>query len=320
MAGFIGEQIRQTATEIGRPIPEPEAPEPVAPTTVQPKGPPPEQPPPMPPAEREFDRATERWVRAKAAQRTEHHAAMKAYWDRLNKGAEAEPPSEESFACADCRDLHFVRLPVPEGHPDWGRAKPCPSCSLERNREDLARVAGLRGHDLQQTFASFKAVAGSERALKATRAFADNPSGLLLVHGVPGAGKSHLAFAVANALIERNVHCRVWYGADLEAEAKSRIGQDDIGGPTAFIKEVQDTDVLIIDDLGTIRDTAFGLANVIEPIIAARYRADRPTLVTALSAPRDIREKFSASIGRRFEDRERAQAVHLACEQYGGNA
>ena len=130
------------------------------------------------------------------------------------------PPSSplskggEEGGCPICQGGGWVSKRVPVGHPHFGEAFPC-RCQQTNGQAD--RISALRRYSnlgplARLTFAASQPEgplpdAESRRlfqqALAATAAFAENPTGWLVLTGPSGSGKTHLAVAVANRCIER---------------------------------------------------------------------------------------------------------------------
>lgn len=121
-------------------------------------------------------------------------------------------------------------------------------------------------------------------------AMREQGTGLLLC-GQVGTGKSFLAAAIANELISQGTPCLMTNFSRLI----SRISEK-FGGDQKYLDNLNRFDLLIIDDLGTERDSDFTWEKV-SNVIDSRYRAGLPLIVTTnlsmkeLSDPSDIRRQ-----------------------------
>jgi DNA replication protein DnaC len=103
-------------------------------------------------------------------------------------------------------------------------------------------------------------------------------AGLLFI-GLPGVGKTHLATAVLNVLLERGFECRFFdYQGLLD---RIRAGYDPACGSSAreAYQAALDTEVVLLDDLGAHRITDW-VEDTVTAIINHRYNARKATIVT----------------------------------------
>lgn len=118
-----------------------------------------------------------------------------------------------------------------------------------------------------------------------------NNAGVLL-WGDVGGGKTFFASCIANAIIDQGVPVIMDTIANLAAEMTQDYGacRDQI------LKHIANVPLLILDDVGTERDTTFAMENAYA-IINARYKAQKPLIVTtnltmtALKNPPEIAYK-----------------------------
>src|SRR5262249_36646230 len=148
----------------------------------------------------------------------------------------------------------YYTEPVPFGHPKFGVVIICVCKQAElaaREHQALLRLSNLA--DFQgKTFESFAAYTPALRSLL-TRAqeFARRPSGWLLLVRPYGSGKTHLAAAIANAILVRNVGTIFATVPDLLDHLRSTFGPDSQIGYDEQFDRVRNAPVLILDDLGT---------------------------------------------------------------------
>jgi DNA replication protein DnaC len=86
------------------------------------------------------------------------------------------------------------------------------------------------------------------RALKASRAFAENPQGNILIYGEYGLGKTHLLAAICNRLRESNIHSLFASTPMFFTAYYARIGHPE-QDEWELIKQALTTPFLVIDDL-----------------------------------------------------------------------
>lgn len=143
----------------------------------------------------------------------------------------------------------------------------------QRRMNELYAVSLIGERQKECRFDNFQENEGNSEALRASKAFAErfNPEikGLMLMGGL-GVGKTHLAAAVANALIEKG-YCVVFTSIVRILNAERERPE--------ILQKLTDADLLIIDDLGAERKTGFGMEKAYD-VINERYNAKKPLMVT----------------------------------------
>lgn len=229
------------------------------------------------------------------------------------------PQTEDGRAfCGEClghRYLSYAEL----GHSTGWQSdiRRCPACLNEDRPTRLNRVAeraGLEPGQRAKTFANFKPDKGAMEATAAAAVWAQQPSGWLVIHGVPGSGKTHLALAAANVQVNAEREFRWYYAPDL-AEAVKELMQAQMHH--LLLADLKRVPILFLDDLGAVRPTDFVIAEILEPLFNHRYEANLPTFVTCLGDPEALKEYFGPSIGRRMQDASVSRVVHNAAPQWG---
>lgn len=132
------------------------------------------------------------------------------------------------------------------------------SSSMQKKKE-LA-LGGKRAFDTF-TFDTFRRTERNQSAIDACRAFDPASDNLLLV-GPVGSGKSHLATAAA-----RSHEPMIRKPMDLFRAIRSCDGAEE---ERKTIRAYIDSPVLVLDDIGTEKDTAFTLVSLYE-VIDGRY-------------------------------------------------
>lgn len=97
----------------------------------------------------------------------------------------------------------------------------------------------------------------------------------LLLSGDVGTGKSFAAACVANALIDAGVPVYMDNLAAILNSVAGRMGEE----KNAFIRDLMEYPLLILDDFGMERQTEYALEMVFH-LVDSRYRAGKPLIVT----------------------------------------
>lgn len=173
----------------------------------------------------------------------------------------------------------------------------------EREAEDLAfRVAeiigkcGMHARFLRRTFDNYEVTAENQRAVKACKTYADTfrdkmprsdhdpgRNGLFIT-GPKGTGKTHLAAAIANQLMEGGTAVICMTMIELLDRIKQTFAKRPNGNLVTFVESdvlgtYTEVPLLIIDDMGKEPPTEWAVSKIYA-IINARYEAYLPTIIT----------------------------------------
>lgn len=170
--------------------------------------------------------------------------------------------------------------------------------------EALWDEAGVPARFGDRTFESFQLRRGTERPLKACRAFVEafspeTTEGLWFI-GSYGAGKTHLAVATLRAALEGTLaSVRFTTASDLIAAV--RPGEDERNFHWAEVDEAIRADLLVLDDLGQEQSGDFS-RDVIYRTINGRYEANRPLIVTTNAGDEQLERRYGgATVSRLLE-------------------
>jgi len=219
--------------------------------------------------------------------------------------AESEPGQAD---CPYCRGLGFVRLDVPLGHPQFGKAVPC---ICRRDDRRLRRLAQLRhSGNLEQLqrmrFESFQ-TQGIESAeaslhlqfvLDACRQYADQPQGWLLMRGTHGCGKTHLAAAIANRRVEQGMPVLFEVVPDLLDRLRAAYAPDSPVSYDEHFDLVRTVELLILDDFGTQNGTPWAVEKLYQ-LLNYRYNAQLPTVITTNQSLGEMDPRLASRLGDR---------------------
>lgn len=215
--------------------------------------------------------------------------------------------------CSNCAGVGYYLLRVPYGHPEWAKLQ---TCNCAAYVQQLAPRAERLGDELgslkDKTFASFRldrplsvtTWQGAPMSVPTQRGFlgdahrrceawADDPRGWLFLHGAFGAGKSHLAAAIANEQQRAGAIVRFVTVNKLLDILRAAI---DTHSGESLIADLIGCDCLILDELASTHlaecasDWRFGR---IERLV--NERLNKPTVITSnlaiddLCLPGDVR-------------------------------
>ena len=135
-----------------------------------------------------------------------------------------------------------------------------------------------------------------ESAVSYTKTFSEGSDSLLFM-GATGLGKTFLSGCIARAVADKGYSvCYVSAGklfSDFETE-KFRLKEDG-----ALTGEYMETDLLIIDDLGTEMTTQFTVSALYQ-VVNGRLLSGKPTIVSTNLPDSELEARYSAQIASRL--------------------
>lgn len=218
------------------------------------------------------------------------------------------PASEpETASCPICGGFGFVRRNVPLGHKEFGRAVPC-DCALRETPEEqadrLLRYSNL-GSLRRMTFDALMPRGRSADplhqdrfalAFAAAQRFAEAPEGWLALLGRSGAGKTHLAAAIANRRIELGKPALFIVVPDLLDHLRASYRPEAEEPYNSLFEQVRNTPLLVLDDLGAHSATPWATEKLYQ-ILNHRYNAQLPTVITTNTPLEEMDERLRTRLG-----------------------
>lgn len=191
-------------------------------------------------------------------------------------------PAADSSVCRRCKGAGYTRKDAPYGHPDFGKIEKC-VCKLEAEREKrkqgLLRFSQL-GSLAEKTFASFnELVPGTQEAYTAAWKYAHGPDGWLLLIGTNGCGKTHLAAAAANVLLEHDRAVLFTTVPDLLDHLRAAYAPTSEVTYDSLYTLMREVDILVLDDLGAQQTTPWAEEKLFQ-LINHRYVCRYSTIIT----------------------------------------
>ena len=181
----------------------------------------------------------------------------------------------------------------------------------ERNLDELMRRANVE--PLQHlTFDTFDpSVPGVVDAFAAARSFVQDTRGWLVLYGPFGAGKTHIAAAIAHALIQRRTRVFFQVVPELLDHLRQSMSPTSTVHYDELFEAVKSAEVLILDDLGEENETKW-VQEKLFLIFNHRYNHRLPTVITTNRPP----EAIDPRIWSRMFDRTLAISVEVSASDY----
>src|SRR3954453_8894829 len=210
--------------------------------------------------------------------------------------------------CARCNGSGWIPLAG-----DSLRVEPCGCQGNLRRRQRIAASNIPRRYYPHCTLETFydKNNAVLKSARNRVREFVDawpmtiDGRGLLLMGGC-GAGKTHLAVAALVEIIHAGKPGRVLFSnfQDLIQEIQASFDSDEVPSKSELLRPLIDTDLLVMDELGSQKPTQF-VQDILYYIINTRYNEERTTIFTTnyTDNPDAKEEPLAARIGTRLRSR-----------------
>lgn len=205
-----------------------------------------------------------------------------------------EEDLEPIYTCVDCRDTGFINRLT-------GNKEKC-HCLKKRELEILYNQSKIKDLLKKENFSklSYEYCTGEDlttlqTAVRICKEFINdfdvNYTNLVL-YGEVGTGKSFLSCCIAHELIESGRSVLYMSAPQLfETLAQYQFGNER-EGRSEFMKDLQECDLLIIDDLGTELSNAF-VASSLFTVISERHNRNHPTIINTNLSLIDIRDRYS---------------------------
>jgi DNA replication protein DnaC len=215
------------------------------------------------------------------------------------RSAKNAPPAQPE-ECPKCHGYGYVI----EVATNTARPCDCPAYhELTLRRRQTS--AGVPPRFSAKTFENFvvpKGDADLERVLAVAKSYATGfhrgeTSGILM-RGVPGCGKTHLAAAVLQVVIRRGFTGRFENFSDLLSNIRNTFNKGSDVTEGDLLDVVDDVDLLVLDDLGAEMTSDF-VRDRLYLILNRRYDNNRPVIITTNCDEHEL----SARVGERTASR-----------------
>lgn len=218
--------------------------------------------------------------------------------------------------------MGFIIPDVPPIHPSFGRALACDcrAALLEVERHERLLKMSQLGALADCTFDSFLPTGHGltptkQRNLKGAfdvcLAYAQEPTGWLVLKGGYGCGKTHLAAAIANYCLDRGRPVLFINTPDLLDHLRAAYSPNADSTYDERFEQVRNASLLILDDLGTQSNTEWAQEKLYQ-IFNHRYNTRLPTVITT----NQELESVEIRIQSRMVDPSLVQIVHIAAPDF----
>ena len=174
----------------------------------------------------------------------------------------------------------------------------------------LRATAGIPAKFTGMALADYRATsAGQQLALAICQAYVDTwpeqcrKGGALVLTGLSGTGKTHLACAIGNAVIGQHLGSVAFgtlsdYGREIRSTYSRGRGER---SELQVIQALRSADLLVIDDIGA-QDTSDAERKLLFDLIDGRWRDDRATIITSNLNTQELRKFLGTRAMDRMED------------------
>lgn len=192
--------------------------------------------------------------------------------------------------------------------------KPC--VCVERDKTNrMWRNSGINAEDLDKSFVNFETWNEISKKMKDTSTNyllrfkdirAERVNSILLC-GNPGSGKTHMALALANNLLNKNIQVVYMPYRDIITKLKQNMLDEEFYRKT--ISKYQAAEVLLIDDLfkGKVNETDI---NIMFEIVNHRY-LNRLPIIASTEYTIDKLLSFDEAIGSRIYEMSKSYLVEI---------
>lgn len=201
----------------------------------------------------------------------------------------------------------------------------CPGCAKSIEDMKAKNEAARKAHELKAAIDNARALSsipkrfekcsfdnfrtaneGQDRALTVAKAYVEdwkqaNEDGRCLIFsGKAGTGKTHLACAIANQLIEQGTYAKFFTVTGMLRRIKESFSKDSKESESDLMEKFAHVELLILDEAGMDYGTEFNKTLMFE-VLNRRYENMRPTIVLTNLDIGALKEYF----GERILDRMR---------------
>ncbi len=226
--------------------------------------------------------------------------------------------------CCHCRDAGRVSSGLARSHPGFGRAVLCPQCVGSAAGPQSGQPSGNPGEfeasrsrvPLSLDDATLNSWLPDVGPVRQVREWANHwppAKPILLLSGLPGRGKSHLAVGAMKAVwTQHGMRSRFYLVPDLLDRIRATFN-DETRHETidAVLTEIAAVPLLVLDDIGTEKATDWAYEQIFK-IVDRRYRDALPLILTTNLTT----STMDARLLSRVQDRKYAVVVEIDGQRF----
>jgi len=204
-----------------------------------------------------------------------------------------------------CGGLGYVRADLPVEHPKFGQLFRCPNYRTDPDRREKLRKLGNLEAYKDKTFTTFNTEfpglspnqsSSLQEALGHAQDYVQRLTGWILFEGTYGTGKTHLAAAIGNALLEHEERVIFVTVPDLLDYLRSAYAPNAESSYDETFDRLRDVRVLILDDLGVENSSEWAGEKLFQ-LLNHRYVYRLPTVITSNVDLETIDPRLASRLG-----------------------
>lgn len=167
-----------------------------------------------------------------------------------------------------------------------------------KKAEELRKKSNFGIRFARRTFDSFDASkdkSAYEKCLAYSDRYADTERNSLLIVGSYGTGKTHLAAAIGNKLMDNGIPVLF----DTFSGHLNKLKAEFNGGRSIYLEQMKSIDMLILDDIGKEKQTEWS-RSIMFDVINYRYEHMLPIVMTTNLSNEILKEYFGEAVWSRL--------------------
>lgn len=163
-----------------------------------------------------------------------------------------------------------------------------------KETERLFGISNIGKRFEESTFETYKVRPGAEKMMELSQRYINEfeewSQHSLMIWGVPGNGKTHIAAAIANALKDKYIIVFQTF-PELLGKIRNTFNKNIKESEQDIMKALLTCDLLILDDIGAEKLTDW-VQDIVFRIVDGRYRRGLPILTTTNLRPKELAKQL----------------------------